>query len=165
MLKMIPNIHYWNPTFCQVPGYLGSAIYPALSKTNFIECYTWHRITLRKASLYREQNSRHKRVLSKNFFAECPVLGKNWLSAKRLSYRRQLTSVNFAKCPQETLGKITLECSKKAPDKVTLCRVSPAYTRQSLLAFFSFPPNFFYCVSIVHIPTCSILEQLSECLL
>jgi Fe-S cluster biosynthesis and repair protein YggX len=83
MLKMIPNIHYRNPTLCRVPESLGSAIYSALDKTDFTECYTRHKMALREERLCREQNSRHKKALSKNFFAECSVLGKNGLSAKR----------------------------------------------------------------------------------
>jgi hypothetical protein len=74
--------------YCEIEALLKSgslprAIYQALDKTFFAECYIRHRMTLDEESLCREPNSRHKKALNEDFFAEIPILGKNGLSAKR----------------------------------------------------------------------------------
>jgi hypothetical protein len=50
--------HYRNLALCRVSRSLSSAIYRALGKTDFVECYTQHKMTLNEESFYREPNSR-----------------------------------------------------------------------------------------------------------
>jgi hypothetical protein len=68
--------HYRNAALCRVPSSLPRAIYWTLGKLLFAECCARHRMALGEESLCREPNSRHKKALGKDFFAESPVLGK-----------------------------------------------------------------------------------------
>jgi hypothetical protein len=160
--------HYWKQALCRVPYDLPSAIYRALGKIIFAECHSRRIMTLGIHLLCREPNTRHTPTLGTGGFAECQTLGEMRLTAKgrqqsSIADGRYLCRVSgvdtrqtdfFAECPVQTLGK------------ASLYRVSTPDTRQSIFfIFFISPPNFLWCVPTVYRPTCSILAQLSKCLL
>jgi hypothetical protein len=150
-----------------VPKALPRAIYRGVRQTHFVECRTRQIKALGNERRCREPNTRHKKVLDEDIFVERPSLSTNGPSAKHcqepmtadVCYLCQVPEWDtrqrffFAECPTVTLGKNIF------------CRVSSRDTRQSLFAFYSFSPNFFYCIHMVSGPTCSTLAHFSKCLL
>jgi hypothetical protein len=75
----------------------------------FAECFlsgTRQSPALGNDVVCREQDSRHRNTLGKDFFAECHTHGEGRLLAKAVNPRLILGRASFAECPSWTLGKV-----------------------------------------------------------
>jgi hypothetical protein len=75
-LRTFGIIHYQNPGLCRVPASLPSAFSRALGKSAFVESHTRQSPALGNELVYRVQDTRHRKTLGKDRFAECETLGK-----------------------------------------------------------------------------------------
>jgi hypothetical protein len=96
-----------------------------------------------------------KRLSAHKFLSNVQLSTKLGTRQSAVIYQRPLTSVTYAECLSQTLGKgsIFAECHRQILIKEFVCRRSSLDTRQSSFAFF---PKLFCCVHIVYGPTCSI---------
>jgi hypothetical protein len=98
------NYHYRNPGLCRVPDALPSALCRTLGKGGFAESRTRRIPALGNELVYRVQDTRHRRTLDKDMFADSAkvTLGKG-PSATVI----KLTTVSLCRGPRSALGKET----------------------------------------------------------
>jgi hypothetical protein len=133
------------------------------SARRFAECCTWQSPALGNDRIYREQDSRHRKTLGKEIFAECQTLGEWRHSTKG----RQPPSIADGRylCRAPGFGtrqrSLFAKCLMYDTRHSTLCRVSPLDTQEKyIFIFFFFQPNFLWFVPTLCRPTCTILAQL-----
>jgi hypothetical protein len=146
-----------------VLGALSSVFSRALGKDSFAESHTRQSPTLGNEVVYRVQDTRCRRTLGKNFYAECRTLGKEGARQRAVNDRLKLTAVNLCRGPSVVTRQrgFFVECPPAGTRQRQLCRVSFLDTRQSIFLFFKFwQPNFLWYVSTLCRPTCTILGQL-----
>jgi hypothetical protein len=111
--------------------------YQALGKTHFAECHTRQTKALGHEHLWREPNTRHKKVLDKDIFAERPTLNTNGHSTK-LRQQPMSTGVCYlCRVPESDTRErfVFVKCPTETLDKHIFCRVSSTDTQQSLFVF------------------------------
>jgi hypothetical protein len=86
-----------------------------------------------------------KRLLAHKFLSNVQLSTKLGTRQSAVIYQRPLTSVTYAECLSQTLGKgsIFAECHRQTLIKEFVCRRSFLDTRQSSFAFF--PQTFLLC--------------------
>jgi hypothetical protein len=82
-------IHYRNPGLCRVPDALPSAFCRALGKGGFAESRTRRIPAFGNELVYRVQDTRHRRTLGKNMFAECQTLSKGGARQRAVNGRHK----------------------------------------------------------------------------
>jgi hypothetical protein len=81
------DIHYQNSGLCRVPASLPSAFCRALGKGCFAESHTRQSPALGNELVYRVQDSRHRKTLGKDNFAEWQALSKGGSQQRAVSGR------------------------------------------------------------------------------
>jgi hypothetical protein len=81
--------HYRNPGLYRVPVSLPSAFCRELGKERFAESRTRQSLALGNELVYRVQDTRHRRTLGKDMFAECQTLGKGGARQRAVSGRHK----------------------------------------------------------------------------
>jgi hypothetical protein len=139
-------------------GTLSSAFCRALGKGGFTKTRTRWTPALGNELVYRVQDTRHRKTLGKDNFAEWPTLGKGLSAAVP-----KLTAVSLCRGPRVGTRQsgFFAECQVFGTRQRTLYRVSSVDTRQSIFLFFLvYPPNFLWYVTTLCRPTCIIYGQL-----
>jgi hypothetical protein len=144
------DFHYRNPGLCRVLGALLSTFCRALDGA-FVECRTRQSPALGNDSVCREQDSRHRNTLGKDFFAECQTLGEGRLSVKGRQSPSKATVVTFAESRVLALGK---ESSLPSAPRLTLGRASCAECLPWVLGkvyfYFFYFANQTFCSMFLH---------------
>jgi hypothetical protein len=119
------------------------------SAWRFAECFlssTRQSSTLGKNHIFREQESRHRKTLVKNCFAECRTLGE-WRRSTKGHQQPSIADGRYL-CRASSFGtrqrSYFAECAKPDTRQTMLCQVSILDTRQSIFVFSQ--SNFFYYV-------------------
>jgi hypothetical protein len=131
------GFHYRNPGLCRVPASLPSAFSRALGKAAFAESRTRQSPALGNKMVYQVQDTRHRKTLDKDTFAEWQTLGKSGSRQRAVSDRSKAD------------GRQPLPRAEVGTRQRPLYRVSSLDTRKAYFYFFKFG-NQTFCGMLLH---------------
>jgi hypothetical protein len=131
-------LHYQNPGLCPVPASLSSAFSRAVGKAAFAESRTRQSPALGNELVYRVQDTRHRKTLGKDSFAEWQTLIKGGSQQRVISGQSKADGRQpLPRAEVDTRQRgFFVECQISGTRQRPLYRVSSLDTRQNIFLFF-----------------------------